>query len=170
MKKPKSIRTLFENQQFYLGNEQQEKQIKKAIRIEKAILSFLPKKRRGFFQIGSKVVVLNLNNSLDKEVFKIGFIHAFELNQYGFRVEVLLPPYKSLYISTFEINKVYHSIKDLAQHNRVYLIERVKEYERIFREDNDTLPNQTKQTYKKIESQIIHVLRKSNLGESLYCM
>lgn len=168
MKKPKTIRTLQSNL-YTLKSKEEEKQIRKALQIEKAILSFLPKKRRGFFKIGSKVVVLN-SNKLEKEPIKTGFIDSFQLDKCGLTIAVRLPPFTSYHVLFYNANEVYHSIKDLAEHNKKYLYDRLEEYCRLLKDENYIIPMNVKPIYQRISKQITNILMKCKLPIPFSCI
>ena len=133
----------------------------------------LSKKRHGLFQIGSKIIVLNEHNLLTKLPYKIGYIKSYVINENGFSVVAIVQSSiftdKVFIEQTYDFNGIYHSIKDFAKHNKDYLIGRIKEYENLLHNANVTIEPKTKNIYKRIEKQIIHILEKSNLADSLYC-
>lgn len=90
------------------------KQAKKQKALERAILKFVPKKKRGFLQIGASCIVAELTKKYLP--YRRATIVGYEITKlYG--LVIICMPSNGAFTFKIQVEHVYHSVMDFAEKN-----------------------------------------------------
>lgn len=104
---------------------------KKQEAIQRAILRFMPKKKRGFLTIGASVILpAELNRNYIP--WKKAIITGYEItNKYGL-VAICMPYPNAAFTVKFKIENIYHSITDYIKSNYNDILKQLQELQIAF--------------------------------------
>ena len=126
--------------------------------LERAILRFMPKKKRGFMAIGASCIV---PTQLDKIYFpyrKMKILGYEITNQFGL-VVICMPYPSAAYTYKIEVEHIYHSITEFVEkHFNEICIEQIANLRKAF--VNDEIPNSAKKTAESTLRSLINIKHK----------
>lgn len=137
------------------------KQAKKQKALERAILKFVPKKKRGFLQIGATCVIPNQLNSYYLPFRKIR-IKGYEITQtFGLAIicEQLKNP-KTPFTFKVHVENVYHSVMSFAESFYNSICTQIHDIQQCFAKNEIFSSPHLKETTKMTVRKLVNIKRK----------
>lgn len=137
------------------------KQAKKQKALERAILRFVPKKKRGFLQIGATCVIPNQLNNYYLPFRKVR-IKGYEITQtFGLVIicEQLENP-KTSFTFKVHVENVYHSVTDYVEHFYQTTCWQIHNIQQCFAQNEIFSSQHLKETTEMTLKQLVHIKRK----------
>lgn len=126
--------------------------------LERAILRFMPKKKRGFMKIDSVAFVEN-DNLFYSMPFIRCYIKEYRITKNGLETSVLLYNRKNNIIFCIENeDKIYHSIMEFAEKHYQEICQQIKDIQQQFA--NNIIPINIKATAELTVKRLLNIKRK----------